>query len=662
MPPPSLERIELLRFFTPDEDADLERCWSRAVRRDLFAMKKSERKFWDQLLLNAGGDGRQAVKLGAWVAKLTPAVFEARLAEWFGAFRASEALVLSPAGSVVLQRLLRICGAVPDLQVDEPLYWLAQARWRDRVVPAGGVGWWRDYLLTLLTRPPDRAFACLEQLMMDRDAAHDPRIQEMYHSQLTSIVKRDVQAVEEKGVDGYPFSAEPAARCWDQAIDEILAAGKSAGLDKTPVLTRSLRQQARGQEQQVLQALIRRSKWIGQERQRFSESNYFALQYRLSGVLNALLKELPQLDRAELISLCLLDTTGVMPGAPTEQILRLMTGYIDRSGYDAELVKLLTDWQKSLHGSIAAQHYRKRVGDLLWLEDATPIALDACWSNRTRADLRQLSSEVREGWLELLGAGPFTKQEKPSAKWLKAAQPALKRIGDQFPARLAQWFLPFREGQPVKLTLAGRDVLGQLLWAAGVDRQPLTLEAVSWFSAAVWKTKDAESRVDSLYSAFASTIAQADAELALSSMERLVVAGKAPAGTNLRNRYQALCAELGRTPAAVDEPVVRKQEPLSLQAIALKTLRRLLPSGERQHWEGQVLVVRGQCDQYRIDTETGRVTRLSDGCSVRVKSGEGLAIKSLLQAIPVGDSLRLYYVAEVLSRDVEWGGLIEFDN
>jgi hypothetical protein len=103
---------------SPDEAGGS--CWSAAARSSLRSMPAAEKKAWNGLW--SGAATRKAVE------KIGLPIFEARFREWLTPLKASRPHELSSAGETLLKHLLRAVAAVPELQVDEPLYWLAGAR------------------------------------------------------------------------------------------------------------------------------------------------------------------------------------------------------------------------------------------------------------------------------------------------------------------------------------------------------------------------------------------------------------------------------------------------------------------------------------------------------------------------------------------------------
>src|SRR5689334_24260229 len=53
-----------------------------------------------------------------------------------------------------------------------------------------------------------------------------------------------------------------------------------------------------------------------------------------------------------------------------------------------------------------------------------------------------------------------------------------------FRSRYREWFEPFRQSEPLKLTMPGRDMLRLMIWYALVAEDPQVDEAVAWFSQA----------------------------------------------------------------------------------------------------------------------------------------------------------------------------------
>jgi len=224
-------------------------------------------------------------------------------------------------------------------------------------------------------------------------------------------------------------------------------------------------------------------------------------------------------------------------------------------------------------------------------------------------------------WMPVLTNVSFAVSDKPSAKWLKPGKAAFEKLGiDKFRARYREWFLPFGEAEPLRLTVPGRDVLRLLIWYSMVAEDPSVDDALGWYAQAKWKTKESSDRAARADTAFAHVMAQRNPAGARQAFETMIQSGRAVEGTKTQAAYLKLSEQAGTpvVPAQASERKIVTPEALKAKRDAMMKQMLLQQLGEGS-WDGDILVVNAKGETYRIDSISGRITRESDGAVVRVE-------------------------------------------
>jgi hypothetical protein len=421
------------------------------------------------------------------------------------------------------------------------------------------------------------------------------------------------------------------------------------------MFTESILRQAVDDPVSFVRALLHRIEWLAKNVS--PDQSHLSINWRVSmgRLLCQLLQKSPVLNADDLVAVCKIDALGYLGVAPSSLLLDLIAAHVAQHGWSIELADTVRAWHKSLHGSVSAQDLRLKVGWLLWFDNVSKIDPQECWSNRIRADLREMKPEVRAAWVELLENTSVAAVEKPPVKWKKPAAAAFKKVGAQ-EFRKQQWFECFQPGQPLRITTNGRDVLRNLTWYALLAADPEVDRAVARFASAQWKTKADKALVTKMLPSFAYVMIERSPPLAFEALEMLIRNGPGPlAGKTLR-MYEQLCIELGHAPSASEPP---KSEPPSRDE-TLRSLLKKMMTGQNASLEGDVVVVRGELDTYRIGIRDGRMTRDSDGRSVRLEiemSTPALApFRRMLDQADIQDPFapnyfRIMLCAQILSRD-----------
>jgi len=163
--------------------------------------------------------------------------------------------------------------------------------------------------------------------------------------------------------------------------------------------------------------------------------------------------------------------------------------------------------------------------------------------------MRAMKAEERQAWMELLDQPPLTITEKPTKKWFTPAQATFPKIGVKaFRRRFTEWFAPFSAGEPLRLTVTGRNVLRLLIWAALIAKDPAVDEALAGFAKANWKTQDSENKAAQAEMAFSYVLAERAPKKALPILKGMVQSGRANRDSATYRIYQGLRVRLGEVP------------------------------------------------------------------------------------------------------------------
>jgi len=557
----ALYRIGWTLFRSPS-GPDPRDLWCAAIHRDLQAMPTDGRRAWHALLdANDHGfhfSGTLPKSTLKRLARIAPAEFAAGFAAWTGLLKDTPPQ-LSYTGLTLLNWLLRLCAAAPALSVDESLYRIAAARWTPSPNPRFpellSTGWLSAYLMVLPTRSQTSAFACVEALAMNPATQGFSDVTQLYQSLLsTAVTAAAPPANPVTGIDGFPIDPGHPLAAEQLLLEQFLRAAhpgeararqsvaKLDGLQ--PVRASLVRQASTGDPDAVprmIAALADRVTWLHAHARDFTEDACLFWCVETGKLMYELLPHLkdpkPDVLRAAFQS----DSLGFYGYSPGDRIFEICRTYVDQHGWSADLIAALETWIKTLHGTIAAQTLRRRAGWFLLFEELSPIKVSDCWGNLVRADLRKIPEPERKRWRAVLENASFTNADKPPAKWLKPARPAFQQLGaENFQARFRAWFEPFRAGEPLKLTVPGRDLLRILMWYALIAENPQVDEALAWYGEATWKNTASAGRAATTATAFAYVLPERNPRRAYEVFKQMLATGAAPAGGKIDQAYQAL--------------------------------------------------------------------------------------------------------------------------
>ena len=179
----------------------------------------------------------------------------------------------------------------------------------------------------------------------------------------------------------------------------------------------------------------------------------------------------------------------IAPDGPVDHVME----YYQENDLTPELCQSLHHFQANLreYGSVASmQSLRQRVHTLLFMDEWDPLTPSKCWSELIRRDFRAMEGERKKHWRRLLKhiRGNAPKRMPPA--WAQEASERLAAVGiDDFNQQLAQWFTPFRSGEPLPLSIPGSHVLKGLVWYVAVSGDDTAKQTALWLLDVKWKQK-----------------------------------------------------------------------------------------------------------------------------------------------------------------------------
>jgi hypothetical protein len=586
----------LFRAGTGYDSADT--CWSARVRRDIAAMNPKLRNLWlrafdcERNTIGAGGPLPTRASLTA--AKQIGALrIAGDLMRWIGMLHDSAGPYLSPAGVIVFRHVITLCDLAGGTACDELLYDIARAPWAKN----SDVRWIGTFLWAVGRRSQDHAFACLEALMMNPATATDA-VQKAYDALMT-VFSAAALPPNMIGVDGYPLDAEPRQHQQQIRIDQLLIMAADAAarglhnplalpatqpLPWFPVapevkaslelMQKSILEEYSADPASLYHALAMRTQWICAQEAEFPVDRMKLWKELLHGMgCNAglLKRSLAPVEHLPLEAL--LD--AVRTGGGNWKVVELCRDYVARHGWHADIVAALVRWIPSIGVSASSNSQRAHVEWFLWFEDVVPIQFDGCWSHRVKRDLRAMPPKEHAAWRALLDNNTFVISEKPPKKWLQAAEPAFLKVGTtDFRRRFVTWFEPFAKGEPLRLTITGRNILRLLMWYALIARDQEVDEALAGFAHVTWKNAEAARRAAQAEMAFSYVLSRLAPEIALPILERYVASGQAHEGTKTQRIYTELCLSANRQPiAATPAPLPAPKASITAGIVAMRLVR-----------------------------------------------------------------------------------------
>jgi hypothetical protein len=298
--------------------------------------------------------------------------------------------------------------------------------------------------------------------------------------------------------------------------------------------------------------------------------------------------------------------------------------YLKKNDLTPELCRALHEFQGNLREEMSVnqasmQLLWQRLHVWLWLDEWDAIDPKRCWSEQIRSDYRAMAGERRDKWRALFKHLRGDASAKMPANWTHEAETRLAGAGvEDFREQIRLWFGPFRSGQALPLSVAGSHVLKGLLWYCALARDLGVNEAGLWLLDAKWKQKR---NVDKVMVALVSLVEAMPAAEAWEPALRLQEAWGKSKG-QIEKLLERVAAELGVSKQDLEERKLLKPAPppatLPFSVLHGAIARRIssgdgqLLNSERVQLDGDMAIIQGDLDFYRLFLSSGRIERVRD--------------------------------------------------
>jgi len=579
-------------------------CWSARVRRDIAAMAPKLGSNWLKAFAPEPRSCKAAVK------RLGSAPLETGLRRWIGMLREGPEPILLADDTIVFRHVITLCDLLGGRACDELLYDIARTPWTQKPEHR----WMYKYLEVLRSRPHNRAFACLEALMMNPLTAI-PDVRRQYEA-LLAVFGAEATAESPVGVDGFPLDSDPRLTAQHRRIDQLLrmaaaaaASGRYAdpGVAARVAMLQSMKEEdlppgqravmkawaaqmtrplpwfpvapavtdaRKAMEAAIMEefsadpaslnrAVTARAEWIRAHQHEYSKDALQLWNEWLHGLGcdgGLVGRSLAKVDELTLESLL----GAIKARGNSTKVFELCQKYVAKHGWHADLVAPFREFIPRL-GLPCNQTECSRAEWFLWFENVAPIEVDACWSYRVKKDIRSMPPKEAAAWRALLDNTTFIITGTPTGKWMKAAEGLFPKVGvARFRGRFVKWFEPFAKGEPLRITITGRNMLRVLMWYALLAKDDTVDQALLGFANARWQTKQFAQRVAQAEMAFSYVLGQRKPKAALPILKALVKSGQAFEGSATHRVYRELCANQKCAPV---KATLKKAKPVKKPAL-----------------------------------------------------------------------------------------------
>jgi hypothetical protein len=326
-----------------------------------------------------------------------------------------------------------------------------------------------------------------------------------------------------------------------------------------------------------VQALLERFAWLDQHDAQLENAHLARL--RLATLLHVLYRLKIPYTESDLRMLLELTTPllgRIAPYGPVERVME----YLKSNHLTPELCRALRQFQESLQPGRSAsqasmQSLRQCLHMLLWLDEWEELDPARCWSECIRRDFRAMTGDRRAKYRALLKHLRGNAPVRMPVGWARQAEPLLSAVGvEDFREQMRTWFVPFRSGEPLPLSVAGSHALKALIWYSAMTQDPELKECALWLLDVKWKQKRNTEK----------------------AMVALMEFGFSKADLRARKLIQ---------PEPPD-PTPRLIEKMQ-QAVCL------LPANHiHLDEDGERIIIQGQLHFYRLFRSTGRIERVTD--------------------------------------------------
>lgn len=377
--------------------------------------------------------------------------------------------------------------------------------------------------------------------------------------------------------DGFLLSPDDPLRAAHVRLNDFLIEEGQRNAAVTTLDVKPWRKLPKRELPQQTLAVLRRIQWL--EEHDTELENAHRSRIILARLLRVLYGIRAEFTEPELISI--LDATNALLGriAPYGPINRL-TEYLENNDLSPELCRALRAFQTNLREEMSEsqasmQSLRQTLHMLLWMDEWEPLDPARCWSECVRRDFRKMTGERRLRWRALLKHVRGNAPVRMPKGWAREAQPLLDAVGlEDFEARIAEWFAPFRSGQALPLSVPGSHVLKGLIWYCAVGEEEHLKGYALWLLDVKWRQKRNKDK----------------------SMVALMELGIPREELESRDLIQQRVAD----------PMPNYLERLK-NSFCAEPAHRIVSDSDND-----LLIIQGQLHFYRLCRSTGRIERASD--------------------------------------------------
>ena len=541
---------------------------------------------------------------------------------------ASQPVEISAAGCLLFEQMLFWAAHCPDLEMDEAIYKICGVLWAPVTTEAV---LFRNFIRALLAavskRSGTRAFACAERLSNHPQLKVFVEVQRLYEQLLTENV--GARPAGTTGIDGFALKNE-----MDFVVEQALKSkanrtdwrqSRYLGIIDSKSHLEIVLRQMKHDWPAALKALNARVEWLAQQAPTIEgehlEMPWLSWSCDLGELYLRILAKNPRLNWEDLVGLCKADSTKWLGVRPSELALQHCSKWIASNGYRKELSVAMHPWRKSVYGpGIGSQQLRRKIDWLLWFDTEAPIEDKSCWSAAIQLDLREMPQAKSKAWISLVQNISFGAVEKPTRQWLNLARKALDAVGrEAFQKQMLKWFEPLRNGERLRLSVAGRDLMASLFWYSLLAEDAEIDEAVLCFAKANWKTKADRGRTAKLLPIWIYTISQRSPERAIEAIHAYRdLGGLNLTGKSLRT-YESLCKRFEVESQISPPPPPPAFDKEAFLKDGLKRMLKNVLGPEANVYDDAVEIGNPSGERYRIAMNDGRIVRLSDGKVVRLE-------------------------------------------
>ena len=383
--------------------------------------------------------------------------------------------------------------------------------------------------------------------------------------------------------DGFLLAPDDPLRASHLRLNDFLIAEEQRDAATTAFDVGPWRKLSKRELPQQTLAVLLRFRWLREHDTELEGAHKSRISLaRLLRVLYTIKAEFTESDLIAIIDATTPLLGRISPSGPIDRV----TDYLKKNNLTPELCRAMRPFQAGLREEMSdsqasLQSLRQTLHMLLWMDEWEPLDPARCWSECIRRDFREMSGEFRVKWRALLKHLRGNAPTRMPKGWARVAHPLLDAVGmDDFQARIASWFAPFRSGQPLPLSVPGSHVLKGLVWYCSLAGDQRLKGCALWLLDVKWKQKR-------------------NTEKSMVALTELGI-----------TREELLARNLIKE--RVPDPMPDYLEQLRSSLCANPSFRIANDPDE------DLLIVQGQMHFYRIRRSTGRIERATDDAALEL--------------------------------------------